>query len=87
MPEPTLLAALNRLWQAALALPDDDAAFADLSPDARREAHDRGQRSQDRLVRVLAQLVADMANDGAELVDQGGRPEVFGAGSPDETGD
>ncbi|MCP4868383.1 MAG: hypothetical protein GY898_06670 [Proteobacteria bacterium] len=63
--------ALDRLWEAALALPDDAAAFDSLDPDARRAAHDVGQRCQDRLLRCLSRLVEGMAKDGVELLDDG----------------
>ncbi len=63
--------ALDRLWEAALALPDDDAAFDSLDPDARRAAHDVGVRVQDRVLRCLSRLVEGMAGDGVELLNEG----------------
>jgi len=69
--------ALDAVWTAAAALPDDEAAFTELDPDARRRAHDVGVRCQDRLVRVLARLVEGMAEDGVELVDARGVPSDY----------
>lgn len=77
-----LSAALDRVWEAVLQLPDDDEAFDSLDPDARRAAHDLGVRVQDRLLRCLSQLVEGMAADGAELVDDG-LPDAF-RGPPTE---
>ena len=79
---PALLASMQGTWEAALDLPDDDAAFDSLSPEQRRDAHDLGVRVQDRLVRALARLVEGMASDGVELVDEAGLPS--GYRSPDE---
>ncbi len=75
----TLPAALDAVWIAAAALPDDEASFDSLDPDARRRAHDVGVRCQDRLVRVLARLVEGMAHDGVELVDERGVPRDYSA--------
>jgi hypothetical protein len=72
-----LPAALDAVWAAALTLPDDEAAFAGLDPAARRAAHDVGVRCVDRLSRVLARLVEDMAEDGADLVDDDGLPAAM----------
>ncbi len=55
-------------------LPDDDDAFDSLDPEQRRQLHDLGCAIQDRLVRALARLVAGMAEDGADLVDERGNP-------------
>jgi hypothetical protein len=68
--------ALDLVWEAAKALPDDDAAFDSLDPAARRSAHDVGVRVQDRVLRCLSRLVEGMAEDGVELVD-GGLPVGF----------
>lgn len=73
-----LPAALDALWDAAAVLPDDEPAFASLSPAERRAAHDVGVRVVDRLSRVLARLVEDMATDGADLVDDTGLPAAMG---------
>ena len=72
-----LVDALERVWAAATALPDDEASFTSLSPEQRRAAHDSGARCQDRLVRVLARLVEGMATDGVELVDDRGVPSDY----------
>jgi len=63
--------ALDRVWEAALLLPDDDAAFDSLDPDARRAAHDVGVRVQDRVLRCLSRLVQGMVTDGVELLHDG----------------
>jgi len=65
------------VWQAVLRLPDSEAAFDDLDPAQRRDAHDIGVRIADRLVHTLARLVAGMAEDGADLVDERGLPRTF----------
>ena len=75
---PSLPAALEDVWASARRLPDDEEAFAALDPAERRRAHDLGVRCQDRLVRVLARLVQDMATDGVELVDERGVPTDYG---------
>ena len=74
-----LLPALEAVWDAVAALPDDEAAFTSLDPDARRHAHGVGVRCQDRLVRALSRLVEGMAEDGVELVDDRGVPLDYGA--------
>lgn len=72
-----LIQALESAWSAVAALPDDEAAFASLTPEERRRAHDLGVRTQDRLVRCLATLVRDMAADGADLLDDRGLPPGY----------
>lgn len=74
---PSVQEALDSVWAAASALPDDDPSFDSLSPDERRDAHDMGVRCQDRLVRALARLVQGMASDGVELVDARGVPHDY----------
>lgn len=81
--EPPLIAALQGLHRHMTGLPDDDSLFAGLDPEQRRNAHSLGCRLQDRLVRVLARLVADMAADGADLVDEGGLPRSYSDGGSD----
>jgi hypothetical protein len=76
---------LRAAWEAVAALPDDDAAFDALDPDARRRAHDLGVRAQDRLVRCLARLVEGMARDGADLLDERGLPPGY-RGAPSGPG-
>ncbi len=77
--------ALDAVWRAVADLPDDDDAFDSLDPEARRRAHDLGQRTQDRMMRCLARLVQGMAADGADLLDERGLPPGYrpGASSPD----
>lgn len=74
----SLVPALEAVWHAVVALPDDEAAFTSLDPEARRAAHDLGVRCQDRLVRALARLVEGMAEDGVEWVDERGVPSDYG---------
>ncbi len=76
---PRLRPALEAAWAAAAALPDDDPSFDSLTPHERRELHDLGVRTQDRLVRCLARLTQGMAEDGADLLDERGLPHGFGA--------
>jgi hypothetical protein len=71
-----LLKALDEVREAVDRLPDEGAAFDALDPDQRRDAHALGCRIQDRLVRALARLVAGMAADGADLIDEEGNPRV-----------
>jgi len=78
--EPPLVTALQGLHRRVAELPDDDSLFAGLNPEQRRTAHSLGCRLQDRMVRVLARLVADMAEDGADLVDEGGLPRSYSDG-------
>ena len=72
-----MIDALQAVWEAVAALPDDPESFDALSPDDRRRAHDLGVRCQDRLVRCLATLVEGMAADGAELLDERGLPPGY----------
>ena len=70
--------ALEGLLSQLSDLPDDDSLFSNLTPQQRRDAHAMGCRLQDRLLRVLSRLVADMAQDGADLIDEGGLPRSYG---------
>jgi hypothetical protein len=81
--EPALVAALGGLHQQVADLAADPALFSELSPQQRRDAHALGCRLQDRLLVVLSQLVAEMASDGADLVDEGGLPRSYGEGGSD----
>ncbi len=72
-----LSSGLQRVWEAARALPDDDASFDSLTPGERRAAHDLGVCVQDRVLRCLSRLVEGMARDGADLVDDGGLPRGY----------
>lgn len=77
---PALLVALRDLQQQVAELPEDDVLFSDLDPQQRRDAHQLGCRLQDRVMALLARLVAEMAADGADLVDEGGLPRSYGDG-------
>ena len=68
--------ALQLVREAVDRLPVDDRCFDDLDPQQRRALHEQGCAIQDRLVTVLARLVVDMAEDGADLVDGRGNPRV-----------
>jgi len=81
--EPALIAALDSLQRQVSELADDDTLFSELSAEQRRDAHAQGCRIQDRLLAVLSQLVAEMASDGADLVDEGGLPRSYGEGGSD----
>jgi hypothetical protein len=72
----SLRAALEAVESATRLLPESEAAFA-LSPAERRRLHDLGVRIQDRLLDALSQLVADMARDGADLLDGVGLPRSY----------
>jgi hypothetical protein len=75
--EARLVRALRAVEAAAAAIPDDEAAFLELSPEERRSAYDVGVRAQDRLLRGLSRVVEDMARDGADLLGPGGLPRTF----------
>ena len=57
-----------------------DAALSSLSPAERRSAHDLVVGLQDQLVALLSALVAGMALDGADLIDDRGVPRDYSAG-------
>ena len=73
---------LERVWDAVRALPDDS-SLERLDPATRRAAHDLGVRIQDRLLHTLSTLVAGMAADGADLVDDRGVPRALSGASAD----
>ena len=79
--QPALIGALQTLQQQFTALPSDHGSLAALDPEQRRDAHALAARLQDCLADLLAQLVADMAADGADMVDAGGLPRSYSAGS------
>ena len=77
---PALLVALRGLHQQVADLPGDDGLFSDLNPQQRRDAHALGCRLQDRIMGLLSRLVAELADDGADLIDEGGLPRSYGDG-------
>ena len=79
--QPALIAALQGLLREFIELPADHKHLASLSPEQRRDAHALAARLQDGVAGLLSQLVADMASDGADLVDAGGLPRSYDAGS------
>jgi len=53
-----------------------------LTPEERRDAHDKAVRLSDRLMSLMAELVSGMAADGADLVDDRGVPRDYSLGVP-----
>ena len=79
--QPAVIAALQALLEQLSALPGDQQHLSVLNPEQRRDAHALAARLQDGIAGLLSQLVADMASDGADLVDAGGLPRSYDAGS------
>ncbi len=77
--QPAVIAALQALLEQLSELPGDRQHLSALNPDQRRDAHALAARLQDDLAGLLSQLVADMASDGADLVDAGGLPRSYDA--------
>jgi hypothetical protein len=76
-----LIVALTNLQRQVGQLPDDAHSVSTLTAPQRRDAHALAGRLQDALGGLMSQLVADMAADGADMVDSGGLPRSYGDGS------
>gem|GEM_PF-2414804 len=76
-----LIGALTTLQRQVSELPHDADSVSTLTASQRRDAHALAGRLQDALGSLMSQLVADMAADGADMVDSNGLPRSYGGGS------